>query len=114
MKEKIVLSISILCILSIIWISKTNQKNDTDLTIMNQIQPVSIEDSSQEHIDEIIPVVKEIERITAETNSSNFNSCSLETNETDSFAFGDAFKHYRQCLGNVKNLIGKAMPIPPN
>ena len=53
MKEKIILSMSILCLLGIIWISKANQKNDTDLTIMNQVQPSSIENFTPEHVDDL-------------------------------------------------------------
>ena len=107
MKEKIILSMSILCILGIIWISKANQKNDADLTIMNQVQPSSIENFIPEHVDEIIPGTNEIEKMTAKTKSLDSNACSLSTNETDSFTFGNAFKHYRQCLGKGGNFDWK-------
>ena len=108
MKEKIILSMSILCLLGIIWISKANQKNDTDLTTMNQVQPSSIENFTPEHVDEIIPETNEGEKVTAETKTLDSNKCSLTTNETDSFAFGDAFKHYRQCLGKNENFNWKS------
>ena len=107
MKEKIILSMSILCILGIIWISKANQKNDTDLTIMNQMQPSSIENFTPEHVDDIIPETNEGDKVTAETKTLDDSECSLTTNETDSFAFGDAFKHYRQCLGNSEKFNWK-------
>ena len=107
MKEKIILSISIFCILGIIWISKENQKNNTDLTIMNQVQPNPIENLTSKYVDNIITESNESEKVTAETKTLNSNECSLTTNETDSFAFGHAFKHYRQCLGKNKNFNWK-------
>ena len=45
--------------------------------------------------------------MTAEIKTFDSNECSLTTNETDSFAFGDAFKHYRQCLGSSENFNWK-------
>ena len=58
-------------------------------------------------LDEIIPDINEDEIVTAEIKTFDSNECSLTTNETDSFAFGDAFKHYRQCLGDSENFNWK-------
>jgi hypothetical protein len=71
------------------------------------VQPNSIENLTSEHIDKILPQTNEDERITAETKTLGSNECSLTTNETDSFAFGNAFKHYRQCLGKNENFNWK-------
>ena len=36
---------------------------------------------------------------TLESNIPSINTCSLQPIETDLFTFGDAFQHYRKCLG---------------
>jgi len=108
MKEKIILSLSVLFILGIMMISKNNQHPSSDLSIIQKSKIHMVEDYSQEHIDEVI-IDEKIDEISDEffmsspINSSDSNTCSLDINETDALTFGSAFKYYRSCLNQNEN-----------
>ena len=103
MKEKIILSLSVLFIIGIMIISKNNQHPNADLSVIQKSKIHIVEDYSKEHIDEVIIDEKNDEIsdeifMSSTINSSNSNTCSLDINETDGLTFGSAFKYYRSCL----------------
>ncbi|MEE2858626.1 MAG: hypothetical protein VX820_02805 [Candidatus Neomarinimicrobiota bacterium] len=115
MKEKIILSLSVLFIIGIMIISKNNKNVTSDLSVVQESQIHMIDNYSKEHIDNVIidETVDEIsdeKAISSPINSSNSNTCSLNINETDALTFGNAFKYYRSCLNQNENFSwrGKA------
>tara|TARA_B100000686_G_C16630901_1_gene884616 strand:- start:667 stop:1119 length:453 start_codon:yes stop_codon:yes gene_type:complete len=115
MKEKIILSLSVLFIIGIMIISKNNKNVTSDLSVVKQSQIHMIDNYSKEHIDNVIinETVDEIsdeKAISSPINSSNSNTCSLNINETDALTFSNAFKYYRSCLNQNENFSwrGKA------
>ena len=115
MKEKIILSLSVLFIIGIMIISKNNKNVTSDLSVVQESQIHIIDNYSKEHIDNVIinETVDEIsdeKAISSPINSSNSNTCSLNINETDALTFGNAFKYYRSCLNQNENFSwrGKA------
>ena len=115
MKEKIILSLSVLFIIGIMIISKNNKNVTSDLSAVQESQIHMIDSYSKEHIDNVIinETVDEIsdeKAISSPINSSNSNTCSLNINETDALTFGNAFKYYRSCLNQNENFSwrGKA------
>lgn len=111
MKEKIILSLSVLFIIGIMIISKNNQHPNADLSVIQQSQNHMVDNYSKEHIDEIIiDEISDENIISSPINSSDSNTCSLNINETDALTFGNAFKYYRLCLNQNENFSwrGKA------
>ncbi len=115
MKEKIILSLSVLFIIGIMIISKNNKNVTSDLSVVQESQIHMIDNYSKEHIDNVIinervDETSDEKAISSPINSSNSNTCSLNINETDALTFGNAFKYYRSCLNQNENFSwrGKA------
>lgn len=115
MKEKIILSLSVLFIIGIMIISKNNKNVTSDLSVVQESQIHMIDNYSKEHIDNVIinekvDEISDEKAISSPINSSNSNTCSLNINETDALTFGNAFKYYRSCLNQNENFSwrGKA------
>ena len=96
MKDKIILSVSVLVLFGIIWLNNVNQKNNSKLTVKEETLPPVIENFSENQIDGPESMTTKNEK----SNASDSPSCSFEPGETDVLTFGNAFKYYRQCLGS--------------
>ena len=119
MKEKIILSLSVLFIIGIMIISKNNKNVTSDLSVVQESQIHMIDNYSKEHIDNVIinETVDEIsdeKAISSPINSSNSNTCSLNINETDALTFGNAFKYYRSCLNQNENFSWRGKTYTTN
>ena len=102
MKEKIILSLSVVFIIGIMLISKNNQDSNLKSSLIQHTQSDIMNDHKIEPVDEIIINEKEdelSEKTLREVHPIQIsNTCSLDATETDSFKFNDAFKYYRNCL----------------
>ena len=107
MKEKLILSLSVIFIIGIAFISKNNQDSNLELSLIHHSEPTIVNDYQIKSIDEIIMDEKEngttseVPQEIASIKSSN--SCSLNSADTDSFTFNNAFKYYRNCLNAHEN-----------
>ena len=103
MKEKVVLTMSLICLVGIIWLSSSNQSTNSNLDISEDSIASPFENSPQEYIDNVAPENTNVEDIVSEVYFSVVKTCSLEPIETNALTFGNAFKYYRQCLGADSN-----------
>ena len=111
MKEKIILTISLVCLAGIIWMSNMTTKitNPYPLTSKESISPPN---NNQDFIDDVFPEVLHDEVLhdvesSIESNESEIETCVLEPTKTEALTFGDAFQYYRQCLGPNGNFQWK-------
>ena len=107
MKEKKILSLSVIFLIGIMIISKKNKKDDLDLSLIKYTQPELIdetylENSNEEMIDNDIKTSSN-EEIKIIYQKESITLCDLKINQTDSFSFSDAFKYYRNCLSKNEN-----------
>ena len=106
MKEKIIVTISIVGFFGIMALS-TKIHNNLNTTISNS--SILIEEVPQKNSDDILIETNHLEddAISSEKISDELSSCSLNSNTVDNLAFGNAFKYYRQCLGKGSNFQWK-------
>ena len=99
MKEKVIFTLSFLCFIGIMWLGSTNQTANINPTVSEEstVKPV---DDPQYYIDDISNENYYVDKGTPEPDFSVVKACGLKPIETDIFIFGDAFQHYRQCLGS--------------
>ena len=109
MKEKLILSLSVIFIIGIAFISKNNQDSNLELSLIHHAEPEIVNDYQIKSIDEMIMDEKEngtTSEITQEIASiKSSDSCSLNSTDTDSFTFNNAFKYYRNCLNAHENFL---------
>ena len=106
MKEKIILTVSLVFLAGIIWISNMTTKiaNPYPLTSKESISPPN---NNQDFIDDVSPEVLPDVESSIESNESEIETCVLEPTKTEALTFGDAFQYYRQCLGPNGNFQWK-------
>ena len=106
MKEKIILTVSLVFLAGIIWISNMTTKiaNPYPLTSKESISPPN---NNQDFIDDVFPEVLPDVESSIESNESEIETCVLEPTKTETLTFGDAFQYYRQCLGPNGNFQWK-------
>ena len=100
MKEKIIFALSLSCFIGVMWLSSTT----TNTTKLNHL----ISEKSAPFINNYLPEYIDNEpsntiHVNDSAHESNFpvmNACSFKPIQTDVFTFGNAFKHYRECLGS--------------
>ena len=106
MKEKIILTVSLVFLAGIIWISNMTTKiaNPYPLTSKESISPLN---NNQDFIDDVFPEVLPDVESSIESNESEIETCVLGPTKTETLTFGDAFQYYRQCLGPNGNFQWK-------
>ena len=103
MKEKVIFILSLICFIGIMWFSISNATKTTNIisSVSEKITTPSKESNYTEHIDNLSTGdIINMDITTLESNIPSINTCSLKPIETDLFTFGDAFQHYRKCLGS--------------
>ena len=87
----------------------TNAKPITsdETAITEEIIPFLQEDNTLEYFHDEFPETTHVDASALETDSAIEEVCTLSTNETDVFIFGDAFQYYRECLGSDSNFQWK-------
>ena len=103
MKEKVVLTMSLICLIGIIWLSSSNQSTNSNLAISEDSIVSPFENSPQKYLDDVVPENTNVEDIVAERYFSVVKTCSLKPIESNALTFGNAFKYYRECLGPDSN-----------
>ena len=106
MKEKIILTVSLVFLAGIIWISNMTTKiaNPYPLTSKESISPPN---NNQDFIDDVFPEALPAVESSIESNKSEIETCVLGPTKTETLTFGDAFQYYRQCLGPNGNFQWK-------
>ena len=106
MKEKIILTVSLVFLAGIIWMSNMTTKiaNPYPLTSKESISPPN---NNQDFIDDVFPEVLPDVESSIESNESEIETCVLGLTKTETLTFGDAFQYYRQCLGPNGNFQWK-------
>ena len=100
MKEKVIFILSLICFIGIMWLSITTKTTNIISSVSEKITTPSKESNYTEHIDNLPAGAINMDITTLESNIPSINTCSLKPIETDLFTFGDAFQHYRKCLGS--------------
>ena len=100
MKEKVIFTLSLAVFIGIMWLSSTITTTNPNPTLSEENIPLSIDNYSKDHIDDIFFETAVMDEIITESDFSVVKACSLNPIETDVFKFGDAFQYYRQCLGS--------------
>ena len=101
MKEKITMSIVFVLFIGIVWIGSNPKIITSDeATVKKDSTPFLHEDNTLEYFHDVFPETTHVDAPVLETDSTIEEVCTLKNNETDAFTFGDAFEHYRQCLGS--------------
>ena len=101
MKEKITISVVFALFIGIVWIGSNPKTITSEKTaVTEEIIPCLQEENTQEYFHEVFPETTHVDASVLETDSAIEEVCTLNTNETDAFTFGDAFLYYRECLGS--------------
>ena len=101
MKDKITIIATITIIIGIMWFgSKNNITTSGETAVSEGITPYLLEDNTLGHINNELPETPHINDSELGVNTAIEDACTLTSIETDAFTFGDAFEHYRQCLGS--------------
>ena len=100
MKKKVIFSLSLACFFGIMWLSSTFQTTNVKPIISEEPLTPPKESNPLEHIDEESPETTNMDNGTQESDILAVKACSFNFIETDVFTFGNAFKHYRECLGS--------------
>ena len=106
MKEKIILTISLVCLAGIIWMSNMTTKITNPYPLTSK-ESKSLPNNNQDFIDDIFPEVLPEDESAIESNDSEIEACVLISTKTEALTFGDAFQYYRQCLGPNGNFQWK-------
>tara|TARA_B100001013_G_C24574897_1_gene428151 strand:- start:361 stop:804 length:444 start_codon:yes stop_codon:yes gene_type:complete len=106
MKEKIILTVSLVFLAGIIWISNMTTKiaNPYPLTSKESISPLN---NNQDFIDDVFPEVLPDVESSIKSIESEIETCVLGLTKTETLTFRDAFQYYRQCLGPNGNFQWK-------
>ena len=104
MKEKITAILTLGCIFSLFFYYKVNTTTDDSFTSINNL------DETQEIVEKLIIDIENIETELSDSfeqlsPSQSNDECSLDQDETDVFAFSDAFKYYRDCNGKTSTFV---------
>ena len=106
MKEKIILTVSLVCLAGIIWMSNMTTKITNPYPLTSK-ESISLPNNNQDFIDDVSSeVLPEVESA-IESNNSEIETCVLELAKTETLTFGDAFQYYHQCLGPNGNFQWK-------
>ena len=100
MKEKVIFTLSFLCFIGIMWLGSTNQTANINPTVSEESTVKPVDNYPKDYIDDISNENYYVDKGTPEPDFSVVKACGLKPIETDIFTFGDAFQHYRQCLGS--------------
>ena len=100
MKEKVIFTLSLVCFIGIIWLSRTNQTTNINPVASEESIPIPVNNDPLDYIDDISYENFFKDKGMPEPDFSAVQACVLKPIETDVFTFGDAFQYYRQCLGS--------------
>ena len=100
MKEKVIFTLSFVCFIGIIWLGSTKQTANINPAVSEENTVKPVDNYPQDYIDDISNENSYVDNGTPEPDISVVKACGLKPIETDIFIFGDAFQHYRQCLGS--------------
>ena len=100
MKEKVIFTLSLACFIGIMWLSSITQTINVKPVFSDKLTTPHQASNIIEYIDDVPPKTTDVDDVTPESDYSAVEACSLKPIETDIFTFGDAFQHYRQCLGS--------------
>ena len=100
MKEKVIFTLSFVCFIGIIWLSRTNQTTNINPVVSEESTVKPVDHYPKEYIDDISYENSYMDKGTLEPDFSAVEACELKPIETDVFTFGDAFQYYRQCLSS--------------
>ena len=100
MKEKVIFTLSFVCFIGIIWLSRTNQTTNINPVVSEESIPIPVNNDPLDYIDDISYENSYEDKGTLEADLSAVGACALKPIETDVFTFGDAFQYYRQCRGS--------------
>ena len=103
MKEKVIFTLSLVCFIGIMWLSRTNQTTNINPVISEKSISKPVVNDPLDYIDDI----SYKDKGTLESDLSAVGACELKPIATDVFTFGDAFQYYRQCLGSDGNFQWK-------
>ena len=99
MKEKVAIILPLICFIGIMWFSSTNKTANLNPAVSEKSVPLPIDNYPQEYIDDIIPETTYVNDIPQKLDISDAEACVLKPIETNVITFGEAFQHYRQCMG---------------
>lgn len=110
MINKINVSILLICIFGIYWMSRTTVLDEANEYYSSEESiPDLLEDTTTDYIDFNPPETT----ITTEPELlheiSDFNSCLLTSEKTDALTFSEAFGYYRKCRGTENNFSWKGI-----
>ena len=100
MKEKVIFTLSLAVFIGIMWLSSTTKTANVTPSISEEQIVSPQESNTADYIDKVSPDATYVDDGTLESDISTIKSCSLNPIETDVYTFGEAFQHYRQCLGS--------------
>ena len=92
---------SVMIVTCIMWFGSKNNITTSDKTAVTEgITPFLLEDNTPGYINNVLPETTHIDDSELGTDTAIEDVCTLKSIETDAFTFGDAFQHFRQCLGS--------------
>ena len=101
MRDKITIIATITIVTGIMWFGSKNNITTSDKAAVTEgITPFLLEDNTPGYINNVLPETTHIDDSELGTDSAIEDVCTLKSIETDALIFGDAFQHYRQCLGS--------------
>ena len=105
MKEKVIVALSIAGFFGIMALSTKMNNNTLNTKVSTTDSSVLIKEIPQQDSDDIYPEIDHIEdnAMSSKNTNDELSNCHHDPIITDGYAFGDAFKYYRQCLGKDNN-----------
>ena len=100
MKEKVILSISLTCLIGIMWLNSNSQTLQDNEVAFEEKTILPLDISPVEFINDESPETTYVNEISTNQYSQNEEACFLTPTEADLLTFGSAFQYYRECLGN--------------
>jgi len=110
MKDKITVAIVCALFIGMVWIGSTSHTaSSNESFVSEETVPILSEDTTMDFIDYDAFESSWVERPELQTEISAMNACTLESINTDTLTFGEAFRYYRQCLGSDSHFQWKGM-----
>jgi len=110
MKDKITVAIACAFLIGMFFISRTTSiASLNESFISEKSMPPPAEDTTMDFIDYDAFENTRVEEPELQTEISAMNTCTLESIDTNTLMFGEAFGYYRQCLGADSSFQWKDM-----
>ena len=110
MKDKITVAIVCALFIGIVWIGSTaDTASSNESFISEETIPILSEYTTMDFINNDAFESTRVEEPELQIEVSAINTCALESIDTNTLTFGEAFGYYRQCLGADSSFQWKGM-----